>query len=276
MIAATRTKEGSIDPFFLQILCSHVEKQIPRKQNPGTSLIQVDPSYLGGEKGIQAITRKFYLDAIRRLPRGKLRRWARRLCEVGLLTGDGRRRSMLKEDLEQQFKLRPEALETLEALRLLRKEPRHGSFYYEISHDRLAEAVREERRWRLPREVKIGLIMFIALLLVATGLFLQTERLLFEKQQRAEAEQQRAEAEQLLKFITSDLRDKLISLGRRELLDKVQEKVDAYYERKGTVGETDEVLLRKAVAFFDNKGDLLFNRGNMTLALTFYQEALKI
>jgi tetratricopeptide (TPR) repeat protein len=181
MIAATRTKEGSIDPFFLQILCSHVEKQIPRKQNPGTSLIQVDPSYLGGEKGIQAITRKFYLDAIRRLPRGKFRRRARRLCEEGLLTADGHRRSVLEEDLEQ-FKLRPEALETLEALRLLRKEPRHGSFYYEISHDRLAEAIREVREERrgLSRKVKISFAMLtISLLLITIYLTgrLRTENL---------------------------------------------------------------------------------------------------
>ena len=34
--------------------------------------------------------------------------------------------------------------------------------YYEISHDRLADAIREEHRWRLPRGVKIGLAMIVA------------------------------------------------------------------------------------------------------------------
>src|SRR5262249_28088491 len=157
--ATARNRDGSIDPFFLQLLCNHIEKQVQQKQlagNPTDASLLVDSSYLGGEQGIKALTARFYLDALQRLP-PKLRRRARWLCEEGLLTGEGRRRSLLVEEITERFKLDSPSLEPLEKARLLRKEPRYGSFSYEISHDRLAEAIREQRRWRLPREVKIGL-----------------------------------------------------------------------------------------------------------------------
>lgn len=37
------------------------------------------------------------------------------------------------------------SLDVLENVRLLRKELKHGSFYYEIGHDRLAAAIYEKR-----------------------------------------------------------------------------------------------------------------------------------
>ena len=106
MIATARNREGSIDPFFLQLLCNHTAKQVQQRQlasnSTDTSLI-VDSSYLGGEKGIKALTANFYLDALKRLTPPKLRRRARRLCEEGLLTGEGRRRSLLIEEITERF-----------------------------------------------------------------------------------------------------------------------------------------------------------------------------
>ena len=231
----------------------------------------MDSSYLGGEQGIKALTANFYLGALNRLTSPKLRRRARRLCEEGLLTGEGRRRSLLIEEIQERFKLDGKSLEPLENARLLRKEPRHGSFLYEISHDRLAEAIREKRRWRLPREVKIGLAMFVVVLVVAAALF----TLYFEAESRKRAEKAREEAEQVLDYIIFDLRDKLTTLGGRALLDDIQKQVDAYYERMGSVGESDEILRRKSVSY-NNRGNLFFNRGNLDSALTSYQSALAI
>ena len=72
-----------------------------------------------------------------------------------------------------------------------------------------------------------------------------------------------------------DLQDKLTALGQRALLDNAQKRVDAYYKRIGSAGESDVILPRKAVSY-DNQGDLLFNRGHLALALTSYQSALTI
>ena len=64
MIASARNREGNIDPFFLQILCNHIEKQVRQRQSTGTptdAQLIVDSSYLGGEQGIKALTANFYL-----------------------------------------------------------------------------------------------------------------------------------------------------------------------------------------------------------------------
>jgi hypothetical protein len=74
------------------------------------------------------------------------------------------------EDLKEDFSLDDASLALLEA-RLLRKETRHGGLYYEISYDWLAEAIRDERRWRLPRSVKIGLAMVVTVVMVAASLY---------------------------------------------------------------------------------------------------------
>jgi tetratricopeptide (TPR) repeat protein len=273
MIATARNREGSIDPFFLQLLCNHIEKQVQQRQLAGTptdSSLIVDSSYFGGEQGIKALTANFYLDALKRLTPPKLRRRARRLCEEGLLTGKGRRCSLLVEEITERFKLDSTSLEPLERARLLRKEPRYGSFSYEISHDRLAEAIREQRRWRLPREVKVGLVMFVVVLVVAATLFSY-----FQAESRKHAQEARKQAEQALDFIIFDLRDRLTDLGGRALLDDIQKQVDAYYERMGSMGESDEFLRRKS-ASYNNQGNLFFNRGNLDSALTSYQSAQAI
>ena len=157
---------------------------------------------------------------------------------------------------------------------MLRKEPRYGSFSYEISHDRLAEAVREQRRWRLPREVKLGLVMFVVVLVVAAALFTYLFSY-FQAESRKRAEVSREQAEQVLDFIIFDLRDRLTALGGRDLLDDIQKRVDDYYERMGSMGESDKILRRKAVSH-NTRGDLFFNRGNLESALTSYQNALAI
>jgi hypothetical protein len=150
---SARSPSGGIDPFVLQLVCGHVERKVRRRQAGRNSdaAITVDSSYLGAKEGMRALTANFYLDSIKRLPQPRLRRRARALCEDGLLTENGRRRSMLKEDLLDRFKLGSESLQLLERTRLLRSEPRHGSFYYEISHDRIAEAIHHNRRWRMPK-----------------------------------------------------------------------------------------------------------------------------
>jgi hypothetical protein len=66
----------------------------------------VDSTYLGSEQGIKALTANFYLDALKQLTPPKLRRRARRLCEEGLLTGEGRRCSLLIEEITRALQTR--------------------------------------------------------------------------------------------------------------------------------------------------------------------------
>ncbi|HEY5706558.1 MAG TPA: hypothetical protein VIS96_13400 [Terrimicrobiaceae bacterium] len=197
MIAAARTKEG-IEPFVLQILCSHVEKQRQQRQAselPADSLFEVDSDYLGGEQGIKTVAAGFYIDAVNGISDSQVRERARELCEEGLLTASGGRRSLLKEDIEANFEVDSRSLDVLENVRLLHKESKHGSFYYEISHDRLASAIYEKR---VSRELKV------------------------------EAKK-RKEAERVMDYLISDLRGRLQPLGRLDLLKEVQKQVDAYY-----------------------------------------------
>ena len=79
----------------------------------------------------------------------------------------------------------------------------------------------------------------------------------------------------MLEYIIFDLRDRLTNLGGQALLDDIQRAVDAYYERIGSLGESDTVLRRKSAAL-TNRGNLLVNRGDLTSALAVYQSALSI
>src|SRR5262249_10500407 len=105
-------------------------------------------------------------DMIRRIPSWWQRNRARLLCEEGLLNRQGLRLSLEEHQIIDTYRVRAETLDTLVDARLLRKEPRLESFYYEISHDSLAQPVVNTRRFRLPKRVLyggIGLLIAIAL-----------------------------------------------------------------------------------------------------------------
>jgi tetratricopeptide (TPR) repeat protein len=299
MIAAARDEEGgSIEPFVLQLLCSHVEKQMRQLQAVTSVELQVGSSYLGGGKGIRAITANFYFDALKRLRQPPLRRRARALCEEGLLTDAGRRRSMLQDDLQERFKLPQPALDTLESTRLIRREPRHGSFYYEISHDRLAEAIHQSRKWRVPREVQIILAIILIITIFAAVIYssyqnsqatiarvqAQAESRRAEEAQKAkaaaEAAAQRAthardEAEKLVEFMMFNLFDKLEPIGRLSLLYDVPKRAQDYYASFAGEEETPDMLRRQG-AVYERIGDILRNRGDLKGALERYRDSFNI
>ncbi len=164
-------KSGEIEPFQLQVLCRQMEQKVQQEQAQGKRDIRVDRAYLGGRKAMEKILQNFYLDAIRRLPKRRLRRRARLLCEEGLLSPEGYRVSLVENNIKKVYKLRPPALQTLVDARLLRKEERLESYYYELSHDSLTQPILHSRpRWRMPRSFKIGLgVVGLILLLSGSG-----------------------------------------------------------------------------------------------------------
>ena len=273
-------RTGEIEPFQLQILCRQVEQQVAAAQAKGQQDVHVDKEYLGGRTRMEAILQNFYLDAVRRLPSRRRRNRARDLCEEGLLDSQGHRRILEEKDIQERYKVDTTTLQTLVDTRLLRKEERQEVFYYELSHDSLAQPVLNSRRWRMPRQLKIGLWVVAGIATVVLGVF-QWEKQQAEAHARElavtaeKAKKARAEAERILNYLVFDLRDKLAPVGRLDLVEDVHKQVEAYYKQMGVDEGDAEVLRRRSVAY-NNQGDRLLAQGNLEDALQAYQADLKI
>jgi serine/threonine protein kinase/Flp pilus assembly protein TadD len=92
--------------------------------------------------------------------------------------------------------------------------------------------------------------------------------------ERGKAVESRGEAEDLMGFMLGDLKDKLVPVGRLDILDAVAKKSMAYYQ-KHTDTTTDDERGKRAKAYF-NVGDVLMPQGNVDGALQAYRAALAI
>ena len=173
------TKDGTedVESFQLQTVCRAIELQvIERRQRI------VAPELFEGRTGLNRITRDFYSAEIGKLPAGQ-QAAARELLEAQLISDTGRRRSVAEDELLARPGADQALLDALVAARLLRKEPRLRTFYYEISHDTLVEPMLEKYRERRQEEAAR-----------AEAARLENERLEAIRL-RAEAERKQQEAE---------------------------------------------------------------------------------
>ena len=173
-------EQGSVEPFQLQLVCQHVEQQmIPT--NPWSSIDWTD---LGGEAGLKAVMDGFYQRTLADVGSRFGQRKVASLCEDGLITEQGRRLSLEESDIEARFGLSVAVLRELVDRRLLRREPRVGSNYYELSHDTLVEPIlearnrrRRKRSVRRTRAMVATLVAFLAVLGVGAQLALERVRI---------------------------------------------------------------------------------------------------
>jgi hypothetical protein len=217
ILAATRDEEGGIDPFLLQMLCSQIERDFRKRQIDGLSSSRVDRNYISSVPAVQAIAASIYLDALNQLPKG-ISEQARALCEESLLSPEGLRLCLSGAEIERQFAITVDQLEMLARASLLSKEASRGTLCYEISHDRLAEVIREKR---LPRAVRV-----------------EIEKRKLAELIAAKACRAREEAEDSLVEIVDFIRAELEALGERTLLQKLQDRMNEYKRKMNTLDES--------------------------------------
>ncbi len=132
------TKNREIESFQLQAVCQALEEKIilhclQSPQKYSQHKLEITPDFYGGEAGIDGIIEENYIRRIESLAKYN-EDWpteARNLLENILVNKNNRRQSIDVVELN----VPPALLAELERQRLLRKEPRLDSFYYEISHD---------------------------------------------------------------------------------------------------------------------------------------------
>ncbi|MCC6463662.1 MAG: SUMF1/EgtB/PvdO family nonheme iron enzyme, partial [Saprospiraceae bacterium] len=156
---AKLSKNREVESFQLQLVCQALEDKLakgrlqkidPTELMPRNtqSLPLVTPDYYGGPKGLEDIIEASYRRRLEELDERDYQP-ARLLLEDALINENGRRRSVDVADLLPRPGVSQDLLDTLEAKRLVRKEPRLESYYYEISHDTLLGPIgkfRKERR----------------------------------------------------------------------------------------------------------------------------------
>lgn len=270
-----RGKSDVIEPFQLQLLCRSIEEQVAQQAKRSIPLRLITIKELGGRKRLQTVVQDFYRQTLSQLSRRERCR-AQRLCEEGLLNKEGFRLPLQENEILKGYKLSKRALAMLVNARLLRKEPRLESYFYELSHDSLAQPILEMRPLRLSHKQRSAVAATLSLvIMLAIFGFMQ-----FQAKQEADAARNRAErartvAEEVLSFMVFDLRDKLEPIGRLDIVKEVQQRVNRYYEQMGIEGLPATILNTRASAF-SNEGDRFFAQGDLEQAQWAYQKFLSL
>ena len=162
IIVYLKGESGVIEPFTLQLLCRHAEAIAHRKSEKGEGsgekregLVCLTLADFNEGKDFEQVLKNLYKDILVNIEEklGKSARSnAEEMCEHGLLDREGRRLLLEEAQIYDQFRVDAETLRVLGQERLIRREPRLESTFYEISHDRLAESIYASRRNKLPKK----------------------------------------------------------------------------------------------------------------------------
>jgi WD40 repeat protein len=176
IIAFLKGRSGIIEPFQLQILCQHIEDQVRQDQERGQRDVRVDETYLGGTTSMEQVLQNFYETTVKQVTPQRQYKRARELCEEGLINQQGRRLSLEEMEILDTYGVDMTTLNTLVDRRLLRREPRLESVFYEISHDIMAQQVAKSRRFRIPKRWKyIGSAVLMVLIIITVFMVRQQQ-----------------------------------------------------------------------------------------------------
>ena len=131
--------------------------QAPLSMGEGLGVRLLTPDFYGHQEGIARILEDFYQKRLEELPEA-FQQPARLLIEDALINENGRRRSVGLDDLLLRAGVTPTLLNLLEQNRLVRREPRLETFYYEISHDTLLAPILKFRKEREAEEERLAAI----------------------------------------------------------------------------------------------------------------------
>jgi hypothetical protein len=230
IIAYLKGKSGVIEPFQLQLVCRHAEAVAYSKAGKHEQPINLMPADFAEGKDFSLVLGNFYHDTLNKLP-SSLRDKAEELCEHGLIDRDGHRLLLEGRQIRRDFGVEAETLNFLAQERLVRREPRLESVFYEISHDRLADSIFASRGNRLPKKERqrirnLQVINRVISVLSAVMLVLSVVAVIFyfraeaetrkakEAESRVAAEKERADGE--LKKAQTTQSQFLAALARRE------------------------------------------------------------
>lgn len=105
------------------------------------------------------------------------------------------------------------------------------------------------------------------------ALLLTSALALFAFAARSEAERQRAEAEGLIEFMLTDLRQRLKSVGRLDVLAAANERALAYYGSQEELGRLPDDSLERRARILHAMGEDDVTRGDLDAALATFEEA---
>ena len=297
-----------IEPLTLQLVCQHAESiAADRAQEGAVPLLAL--SDFGGVPGLERLVHHYYTGQLERLASTKLRRRVARMFDEGLLDGAGKRLMLEEGEIAREYQVEQPVLAQLVESRLLRREPRNESIFYEISHDRLTEVIARHRPRRLPHWVVPVMSAGALFVVVLLGVVLWA---LLEKTKAEDARRNTGAALNVLfgdalavRLQEAGLSDALLTMLDRAPLPESSDPLAASLHlrrrgelasQRGTLDET-EAFFRQALALLDARpgstgeapeieaeraqvlkglGDVAYDKGQITQAEQRYAEAVRI
>ncbi|MCP5364036.1 MAG: hypothetical protein H6905_02165 [Hyphomicrobiales bacterium] len=195
-----RTELGrEVEPFQLQLVCQYIEDLVRER---GLTTVTADD--LGGKGTLRRILANFYEDSLEKIctkfKLKGLRKKLEQLCEYGFITARGRRLLREESTILQADGVDQNVLGEMVQLRLIRKEPRIGDNYYELTHDTLIEPIHLSRQAREANErttrnrrLTMGAVSVVILALIVGIAAWQERQALWEEWRQAEQAQQEAQ-----------------------------------------------------------------------------------
>jgi tetratricopeptide (TPR) repeat protein len=249
-----------IEPLTLQLVCQRAEVLASERARAGAPPPTLTIEDFGRLPGLENLVDHFYRGELQKLPAGATRTRTQQMIEHGLLDPTGKRLMLEEDQIKRLYGLDRRVLDQLAESRLLRREPRNGSVFYEISHDRLTEVITKKRaRAPLPWWVALVLVsgvMVILSLIVAVAMALTTKKGIEKANQRVE--------HALSLLLNEDLVGRLREVGLTDALQHVL-----------TEARIDETSASKARALsLRHQGDMALERSTITDAGGRFHSAL--